>query len=216
MFCVYEWSPVISQCSSHLKHLWSKNDVQSEDFLRRSEEFDSDRLYNLSWFHSNTLLLCFIRPSLTWKCVTATLVHRAKCSFTITSLQWIVRRHNFLASLFLFPASTSPDRQLSGCENKEHGCHSFYYQWIIQYFKIDITLKCVLKTFSSRNTHFIFIILAQWMYVAFSLLVFMKIIAGFTRKLWSCHVWYRCYGGCMATMTLDIGNDNNGLDSNAR
>lgn len=52
----------------------------------------------------------------------------------------------------------------------------------MQYFMIGITLKWVLMTSLSRNMHFIFIILTQGIYVISSLLVFMNIIAAFTRN----------------------------------
>lgn len=110
----------------------------------------------------------------------------------------------FLADFFLRPAPTSCDHQLSGCENKKHGCHSFYIQWKMHYFKIGIALKCVLMTFLLRNMDFIFIILAQWMYIVFSLLVFTKIIASFSRILWGCHVWYCCYRCCYVAMGVTI------------
>ena len=76
--------------------------------------------------------------------------------------------------------------QVSVCENKQNGWHSFYSQWKMQYFKIVYAFKCVLITFLAGNVHFISKIFVQLMYMMFTLLVITKILLGF----------YRCYGCC--------------------
>ena len=95
-------------------------------------------------------------PQHTWTCIIAIMVHRAKCSsFTIMPLK-LLDVYNFLAYLFVLPASTS--RDFLATRTKKRGtCNSFNFHYIKMCFGDSFI----------RIMPFILIILAQWMSAVF-------------------------------------------------